>query len=193
MNALKRLEVEFKYRADEISLSDFTDLCDKRNPINFILASGYDYFYSDTKNADSFARHRVGQDYNQLTFKRKKAENNNYIRTEHNVFLGNGADREQIEALCAEFGYKFNTVIFKNAFIYEYDTYILVYYIVYDKGLKEIGRFIEIEMREEYPWNSEKEAWDGLTLIEQDLKPLGVVPQSRVKKSLFEQFKKDVD
>lgn len=190
MSNPKYLEIETKYRADSLSLTDFVEFCASRNPERVVNASGFDYFYESSKDPGAFCRHRIGLDSNQLTFKRKLADNNNYIRTEHNLDL-RGANREQVAALCQEFGYSHNFSLYKNCFVYAYENYTLVFYIVYDEDLHELGRFIEIEMKEDYPWESEEQAWSQLLVFEKLLKPLGISPQARVKRSLFELYKKE--
>jgi adenylate cyclase class IV len=187
---MKYKEIEFKYRADNISLLEFTEFCKRGNPKGLITASGYDYFYGDSKGSDAFARHRVGPSFNQLTFKRKTTDKNNFVRTEHNISLALDVTPEQTEALCKEFGYEFNFALFKNAFIYEFERYCFVFYVCYDTKLNELGRFIEIEMSESHPWASEQEAWDALTALEHEARPLGLSAQKRVRNSLFEMFKK---
>jgi len=188
---MKNLEIEFKYRADDISLSKFGDFCAGFNPTKHVLAAGYDYFYEKAGDADSFCRLRVGPDANQLTFKRKTNDANNFIRTEHNIDLKPNMTKDQIEALVLEFGYKYNTSLYKSCFIYEYDSYIFVYYIVYDADMKELGRFIEVEMDEHYNWADEADAYNYLLVLEKLLKPLGISPANRVKRSLFELFRKE--
>lgn len=185
---MKYREIEFKYNASDISLKDFNKFCKDRKPEKFIEVGGYDYFYKTTGNNGGFCRHRVGADSNQLTFKRKTTSGNNFIRTEHNIDLVNLVSVDQIAALCKEFGYEPAAALFKNCFIYVYDFYILVYYIVYDTGMKELGRFVEIEMKEDHTWTSETEAWDALTAMERICKPLGLSSQARIRKSLFEMF-----
>ncbi len=188
---MKYLEVEFKYKADNISLTSFTDFCKTKKPTSVVIASGYDYFYENIDDPDAFCRHRVGPDSNQLTFKRKLSDVNNFIRTERNVDLAASMSVEEISGLCDEFGYKYNTSIFKNCFVYKYDWYTFVYYICYDTDMIELGRFVEIEMSEDHAWNSEKEAWEELLLMEKICgKGLGVTAQSRIKRSLFEMFRK---
>lgn len=181
-------ECEFKYNAKDLSLTAFTAFCTDRKPKNFIIASGYDHFYSHTRSKESFCRHRKGEEFNQLTFKRKTNDANNFIRTEHNINLSLDTRKEQIEALCKEFSYEYTDSIFKNCFIYNYGWYTLVYYIIYDKDLIEKGRFFEIEMDENHDWKDEQDAWSSLLVMEKMCKPLGVSPQSRVKRSLFEMF-----
>lgn len=183
-------EIEFKYKADSISLTAFTEFCKARQPNKFVMAAGWDYFYSSVNDPDSFCRHRVGGDMNQLTFKRKTDDSNNFVRTEHNMNMLPGVSEAQVEAFCAEFGYKYNMTIFKNCFIYVYDSYTIVYYVCYDEDMHELGRFLEIEAKEDYPWVSDQEAWDAIAAIERLSKSLGISPQARMKRSLYELFRK---
>lgn len=189
----KYREVEFKYSAENISLETFETFCQGRDKLKSkAIAFGPDYFYQNASNPDAFCRHRVGPEFNQLTFKKKTTDANNYVRTEHNVDLQPHMTVEQIAAMVSEFGYKFNTTILKSCFIYQYDFYTLVYYICYDKKMEQLGRFIEIEMAEDHGWRTPDEAWDALVAMERICKPLGISPQARIKRSLFELFRKEV-
>lgn len=176
------LEVEFKYRADDIKLDDFMEHCKAGE---HILASGWDHFY-DASKMDGFARHRIGADFNQLTYKRKTTDKNNYIREEDNLDLYPAMSRKQVASFLGKFGYTLNRSIFKNCFIYKFPRHTLVYYIIYSEALDEIGRFIEIEMAEDHAWDSENHAWTELLAVESDFKNLGLTPQARMKKSLYE-------
>lgn len=188
---MKFKEVEFKYSADNISLEKFHEFCRGRKPKNYILAAGPDYFYQNNKQPDSFCRFRDGRDYKQVTFKRKTSNSNNFIRTEHNINVSESTTEDMVRALVSEFDYAYNTTVFKTCFIYIYDYYTLVYYVCANEEAQEVGRFVEIEMDEGYPWVSEQEAWDGLITMEKLCKGLGISPQARVKKSLYEIFRKE--
>lgn len=179
------IEVETKYRADEIALNEFTSYCESLKPLKNIIASGWDHFY-DKNGTEGFARHRIGPDFNQLTFKRKTTEANNFIRDEDNLDLLQPVSIKQVASFLSKFGYKHNTSIYKNCFIYKYPTYTMVFYVIYDEKIKEIGRFIEIEMSEESLWNDETEAWEALIEIEKGCKGLGLSARGRMKKSLYE-------
>lgn len=200
----KPTEIEFKYNADGLDFKEFERLALERNPKKVIIASGYDHFYSSHKDKDAFCRHRVGhyvvlqewdtnkKELNQLTFKRKPAgAANNVTRTEHNIDLDKSVKEEQIRALCEEFGYKYNTSIFKTCFVYTYEYYVFVYYIVHDTNMKEVGRFLEIEALESYDWQTEQDAVAAITAVERLTKSLGITAQARMKKSLWEMFRKD--
>lgn len=183
---MKFLEVEFKYRADDIPLSKFMGFCMGLGKHKYVMASGWDHFY-DSPGVQGFARHRIGPDFNQLTYKKKINGNNNFIRHEDNLDLLQTVSIDQIASFLSKFGYSLNKSIFKNCFIYKFPLYTMVYYVIYSESLKEIGRFIEIEMSEDFDWNSEENAWDNLIEIERIAKePLGISPQSRMKLSLYE-------
>lgn len=186
----KYLEIEFKYRANALTLQAFTDFCKELSPAKHTMAAGYDYFYENKSKPGCFWRHRVGPDFNQWTFKRKTNDANNYIRTEHNVDLLPSVSVDRISAVCADLGYEFNTSIYKSVFIYYYDRHNFVYYVCYDKDMTELGRFMEIEMSEEHPWESEEHARSELLALEHKARVLGISAQARMKKSLFEQFRK---
>lgn len=186
---LKTTEVEFKYKA-EIDLSKFKAFCEGRNPQKFLIVSGVDHFYSLASDPDSFYRHRVNTNENELTFKRKKATENNFIREEHNIDLPLSVSEEKIAALCGIHGYEHNTSIFKNCFIYNYEYYTLVLYFCYTKEMEPLGRFIEIEMKEDYDWTNEQHAFNELVALERLCKPLGLSPDKRINESLFEQFRR---
>lgn len=184
-------EIEFKYRADEVSLRDFSQYCITHpDLISFVLPAGYDHFY-ESKTPGSFCRHRVGPDLNQLTFKRKLDPNNNIVRTEHNLTLQPNMTIPQVAALVAEFGYQPNVSIFKTCFVYKFPKHTLVFYVCYDTEMKELGRFIEIEAEESHQWQTPQEALDHIQTVESHLSGW-VTPRSRIKRSLFEMFRKDL-
>ncbi len=178
-------EIELKYKADDISLADFIAACERRNPKEHILASGWDRFY-DNKNTEGFARHRIGPNFNQMTFKKKTSDYNNFIRDEDNIDMLQSVGIAQVSSFLGKFGLKHNKSIYKNCFIYKYLDHTVVFYVIYDEAIKEIGRFIEIEMAEDQPWVTEQEAWDNLINIEKEFKDLGLTARGRMKKSLYE-------
>lgn len=187
-------EVEFKYRA-AVLLDEFVKICEGLDDrlIKTVQPSGFDNFYSSVKNPDCFCRHRIelGK-FNQLSFKRKLTDKNNYIRTEHNLNMDVDTKKSQVQAMLSEFGYKYNTSIFKNCFVYAYELYTLVYYVCYNSELKELDRFVEIELNEDYAWGSEEDAWKALVDLEKRFSvPLLISPQARIKRSLFEMFRKE--
>lgn len=182
-------EVEYKYPA-EISLSEFKAFCEGRKPLKSLIISGFDHFLANKDQPGSFYRHRVNTNENQLTFKRKLTVDNNAVREERNIDLPLSVTHQQVEDLCAVHGYSYAASIFKNCFIYNYDYYTLVMYVCYTKDLNELGRYIEIEMKEDYNWADESEALNELATLERLCKALGLSPEKRIKHSLFEMFAK---
>ncbi len=185
-------EVEFKYRADSIKLTDFIEFAKSRGPVRYIEASGFDYFYDSPRDETGFYRMRIGPDMFQLTYKRKTTSQNNFVRDEDNLDIQRvTTTKEQVEKHIGRHGYEFNRSIFKSCFVFKYDLYTLVYYVCYDTDMQELGRFIEIEMSEEHSWPNEQEAYNNLVVLEKLCKSIGLTPQARVKKSLFELYKKE--
>lgn len=186
------LEVEFKYSAENISLSLFTKFCKNRKPKKELTISGYDYFYANSKEPESFFRHRQSHETNEVTLKRKVVENNNYVRVEHNIHLHpKMMTKEGVTKFLSDISYHYDYTIFKNCFIFKYDLYTLVYYVCYDVDMKELGRFIEIEMSEKHAWTSQEETYNELVIMEKICsKDLGISAQARIKRSLWEMFKK---
>ena len=99
---------------------------------------------------------------------------------------------DAVTALVKELDYHYDATIFKNCFIYNYEHYTLVYYVCYDENMTEKGRFIEIEMKEDYPWMDEAEAYHELTVLEKLCNGLGLSKAKRENKSLYELFRKGI-
>lgn len=186
---MKHLEVEFKYSADHQSLVEFHEFCSARNPRASITVSGEDYFYDNKHQSESFYRYRAGDDGVQLTFKKKTAKENNFIRIEHNIDLGWKANKDDVEAYLSDLGYTYAGKLFKIAFIYNYEDHNLVYYICFNQDMREIGRYIEIEMSEQYPWVNQSQAWDSLVALEKLCSKIGAGISKRINLSLYELFK----
>jgi adenylate cyclase class IV len=179
-------EVETKYYADDIKMDDFVKLVQPLDP-EWIMVSSYDdYFINDN---DEFIRYRYHDHMGELTIKRKTTDANNNNRVEVNVPT-DGKSSKSVAAFVDLLGYKFNFSIFKTCKIAFLDRVVLVYYVVYDKNLNELHRFVEIEANEKFAWGSEVEAWDEVIKYEKMFEPLGITPKHRLRKSLYELFKK---
>lgn len=187
---MKYKEIEFKYNAENISLTSFIEFCEEEGPLEEFYTAGYDHFYDNEKDPGAFCRHRISSNFNQLTFKRKMVDTNNFIRTEHNLTLGLETTKDQVAALCSEFGHKHNVSIFKTCWVYKYEKAVLAYYVCYNLEMKETARFFEIEANEDFAWEDEKQAWDYILDWEKGCSDLGVSAQARIKRSLFELFRK---
>ena len=179
-------ELETKYSADDIKLEDFISLSNTLPIKKKMMVSSYDDYFVDA--AGNFIRYRHHEGRGELTIKRKTSDKNNNDRIEVNVPT-TGDNLKTISTFVGLLGYTYNFGIFKTAQIYWIDKVVLVYYVVYDKELKELRRFVEIEADEDLEWTSEAEAWDEIAKYEKLMEPLGITPKNRLKKSLFETFK----
>lgn len=186
MSALIHKELEFKYYADSIDMLDFMKLIGKLNP-EWLIVSSYDDYFVNKKN--EFIRYRYHDDVGELTIKRKTLKTNNNNRIEINIPTA-GKSNSSIEPFINLLGFNKNFSIFKTCNIATFEKVIVVYYIVYDENMDEKHRFIEIEAKESYNWLSEQDAWSEIVKYEKLLKPLGLSSKNRLKKSLFEMFKK---
>ncbi len=179
-------ELETKYYADNIDMADFVKLVQPLNP-EWMMVSSYDDYF--TNDQDEFIRYRYHDHMGELTIKRKTTDANNNNRVEVNVPT-DGKSGAEVEAFCGLLGYKRNFSIHKTCKIAFLEKVVLVYYVVQDQNLKELKRFIEVEAKETYAWGSEEEAWATVVEYENMLAPLGISAKNRLKKSLFELFKK---
>jgi adenylate cyclase class IV len=186
MSTLIHRELEYKYYADDIGMDDFIKLFQPLNPTWMMVSSYDDYF---TNDKEEFIRYRYHDHMGELTIKRKTTDLNNNNRVEVNVPT-DGKSSASIEAFANLLGYKKNFSIFKTCKIAFLEKVVLVYYVVYDENLNEQKRFIEVEAKESHPWSSEEEAWAEVVKHETMLVPLGISAKNRLKKSLFELFKK---
>lgn len=179
-------EIETKYSADNIDIDKFVELVQPFNP-NWVMVSSYDDYFTNDK--DEFIRYRYTDDRGELTIKRKTTNANNNNRIEVNLKT-EGKNFATVNAFAGLLGYKLNFSVYKTCKIAFLDKVVLVYYIVYDSKFKELQRFIEVEAKEDYNWASEEEAWAEVTKYEKLMEPLSITPKNRLKKSLFEIFKK---
>jgi len=181
-------EIETKYYAASIGMEEFTKLVEPLNP-EWMMVSSYDDYFTNDK--DEFIRYRYHDTMGELTIKRKTSDLNNNNRVEVNLPT-QGKSSKAVEAFVDLLGYKPNFSIFKTCKIAFLEKAVLVWYVVYDPNMKELERFVEIEANEKYSWQSEEEAWAEVTKYEKMLEPLGITPKHRLRKSLFELFKKTI-
>lgn len=184
-------ELEFKYKADQVKLTDFVNLMVE---VGFKIrkdVSSWDHYYTHLDAKEEFIRFR-NSDNPELTIKRKVKTTNNWERVEVDLPLDKSKVKKSIiDKWVGLEGYQNNFTIYKSCFIFWQDLINMVYYVVYDENMTEKGRFIEIEV------NKEKvsdigigPAFDQLKEMEKKLTTLGINPQNRLKKSLFEMFVK---
>jgi adenylate cyclase class IV len=183
-------ELEFKYDGADIKRSKFVEFAQANSPVKRVEVSGWDYYYSGTGLPFEFIRFREGGDVNELTIKMKKEEKNNNSRFELDLPLGSKAALWMIEKFVGLFGFSENFRVFKYCDIYWFEKVDIVFYIIYNKDMNEVGRRVEIEARKDYPFKSAEEGLAEVKAMEAKMADIGISPQMRMKKSMWEQFKK---
>ncbi len=191
-------ELEYKYKADDVKLTDFVKLMSKLNVVRKLDISSWDTYY--TKGPNEFVRFRHSTDP-ELTIKRKVKDANNWQRIEVDLPVDDSRiTDEKVDNFLSLLEYQKNFKIYKSCFIYWLADVNFVYYIVYDENLKEAGRFIEVEVNKSAIYKLRADdrndgfvstgdgAVNALNMAEKVLTQLGLSPQNRMKKSLFELF-----
>lgn len=182
-------ELEYKYRADNVGLQDFKNLMQKQQVKKSLDISSWDYYYTKEGEPDKFQRFRFS-DTPELTKKVKVNDNNNWERVEVDLPIDKNRVSEQIVSKYVSIdGYAENFRIYKTCFIFWLDNVNFVYYIVYDKDLREKDRFIEVEVNKDSHVNIE-DSMRILAEAETVLSTLGISSRNRLKKSLFEMYSK---
>jgi adenylate cyclase class IV len=181
-------ELEYKYNADDIKLSDFQKITKSLSPIKTLDISSWDLYYLKEGSEDEFQRLRLS-DKAELTRKRKVNKNNSWERVEIDLPLDKDRLSEDlVTAYVALDGYKENFRIYKSCFILWYEYINIVYYVVYNEEMKELGRYVEIEANKERV--SEIGIDKSFEYVKMAEKTLGLSPNKRMKRSLFEIYKK---
>lgn len=183
---MKFTEIEYKYKADHITVGQFVDFVSNNFEILDVLtARGYDYFFS--KENDSFMRYRIGSGMNdncELTIKRKSTEKNSWNRFEVDLPLNKGTiSYDVVEEFAKHVGYKYSFAILKLNYVIRTPGMTFAYYIVDGKD-----SYLEIEVNKG-SFASEEEAFHVLNSTEKKLAPLGITHSNRTKKSLYEMYK----
>ena len=184
-------ELELKFRADNIKLTDFEALVESLPYNKKKLASSWDYYLVKEGSPDEFQRYRES-DKPELTKKVKTVSGNNLNRVEVDLPL----DADRISYKLVEFyvgleGYKFNFKIFKSCTIYWFENINMVHYSAFDANMNKLGSFVEIEYeKSKVAEVGEAKAIEELKEWEKKLGQLGITPQNRLRKSLFELYRK---
>lgn len=184
-------ELEFKYRGDQVKLNDFIKLMETLGYSSRKDVSSWDRYYIHKDNKEEFIRFR-DSDSPELTLKRKVKKTNSWARTEVDLPLDKNRINTAIVDKWAELeGYEFNFTIFKTCVIFWQDYINCVYYTVSDENMKETGRFLEIEFnKDKLKYLGQERAFEEIKKMEKELAILGITPQNRLKKNLFELFAK---
>ena len=182
-------ELEFKYKANEILLKDFTALMSTLPITKQKDVSSWDHYYVNGVE-DEFIRFRESSDP-ELTIKRKTNQANNWQRVEVDLSLDHTKIKpETVLAWVELLGYKHKRSIYKTCFIFWTEYVNFVYYIVYDNDMNEKGRFIEVEMNKSCLPKEALNVDNHLKRGQEVLAKLGLSPQNRLKKSLYELYVK---
>ena len=72
--------------------------------------------------------------------------------------------------------------------IYNFEDATLVFYTVKDGS--KLDHFMEIEVREDMEF-TEDQAWAIIRKWEKELEPLGITAQNRLRKSLFDMYRRE--
>jgi len=192
LNALDKnvsRELEYKYKADAINLSDFKNLMSSLTVEQTLEISSPDVYFKSLTSEDKFLRYRISSDP-ELTIKIKHKASNNWDRIEVDLPLDVFRITEQIiNDFATLIGFERNFQIFKVCFIYKLEQVNYVFYLVFDENMELLGKFIEVEVNKETIIDIDS-AEATLNEAAAILEPLGLKPQNRLKKSLFEMFRK---
>jgi len=196
-------EVEVKFRFDEAKLNDWKQLVsglkDKEDFDfkEFVYVDSDDVYFTRSITTDleyEFVRYRFSDNKKdkraELTTKRKLKGGNNIFREEKNLRVDQNS-RDLVTGFVEDLGFSFNFRITKYVQIYRFKDATLPFYTVIDENGKR-DTFIEIEVDEELLHDmTEDQAWEVIKKYEAILAPLGVTPQKRLRKSLFEMYRKE--
>jgi len=140
--------------------------------------------------------HGLDGDRKELTTKYKQSGSKNNIQREEKNIRVDKVDEETIMKFVSDLGYKLNFSIWKTCHIYNFDDATLVFYSVYDTTngkASKMDTFVEIEVNEEKIHNmTEKQAFEIIEKYEKALETVGLSARSRLRKSLFEMYKREV-
>lgn len=209
---LEHVEFETKYRVDDHQLIEFKQILDSYNEEKkFIYVEGPDFYWTypnwwfsnnpEWDESGTFIRFRkpsygLDNGNRQVTWKYKpKDAKNNIQRIENNWDIKDKTEEVNIIKQLQCSGYNFNFSIVKNCHIYILSDATLVFYTVYDTTdgkPKKADSFVEIEVNEENMKNTtEEQAWAVIVKYEKLLENLGLNAQKRLRKSLFQMYKRE--
>lgn len=185
-------EFETKYRVDGSLVYAFKQLIKEKLPEykESIYIESDDIYYV---KGDEFLRYRFADDKkikrSELTYKKKTVDAHNIIRKEVNLRVDHN-DKDTVTAMAEALGFEKNFRISKIVHIYVYEDATLPFYSVIAEDGK-IDHFMEIEVDESLiPSLTKEEAMDIIKKYESLLAPLGISAQKRLRKSLFEMYRK---
>lgn len=185
-------EHEFKYRSDNIKLTEFQNLMKSLGKSEIITVSSWDVYFCHLENEHEFIRHRQSDTNPELTIKRKTNINNNFNRIEIDVPIKPNCE-EDVQKFVELLGYKFNFKIYKSCFIFKFKDYNYCYYLTYDENLKSLDIFTEVEVNKSSIEALIKKGIDPTEVLNEaakHLESIGLTSKNRMKKSLYEIYKR---
>lgn len=191
-------EFETKYEVEFSVLSAFKKISRTiPNLKNFLYTEGPDTYYSNPDGTPG--RYRVTEfpiekeQFAQWTVKTKPEGAKNNIKRREPNWLVRGTTAEEIDQGALDMGFKYNFKIWKMCHIYKFADATIVFYTVIEDGKTSEKHLIEIEVDEETIHNlTEDQAWEVIRKYEKLLEPTGVNPQKRLRRSLYEMYRKDL-
>jgi adenylate cyclase class IV len=197
-NASKKLdphcEFETKYKVKGDVLFEFKRIVqDLPGLTGFTYVEGPDTYW--TKGEDFFRYRRAAHEEKDvkawLTMKQKTGTANNIQRKEINWRV-DVTPFETVKEGVEMLGFKYNFKIYKMCHIYYFDDATLVFYTVKEDDKPDLTHFIEVEVDEETIGElTEEQAWDVIKKYEAAFEPLGIKAQNRLRKSLFEMYRRN--
>lgn len=196
-------EFEVKYRVEPHVLVEFKQIAGNLpDLLNFLYVEGPDFYYTHSDYEDSsFGRYRrpsFGLDNGRaewtVKFKPKNAKS-----SQNRLELNWRVDRtpeEDVKRGAELMGFKFNFSIVKSCQIYKFDDATMVFYTVYDvtdgTTASKVDHFVEIEVCEDKirAGLTEDQCWAIIDKYEKILAPIGITPQKRLRRSLFDMYRR---
>jgi len=197
MEALKFTEFETKYKVDRDKQDQFKDIMEDEFGIRgdkFLNVQSNDAYFVHPEISDPpFLRFRRSDNKKdkrkELTYKKKRSEANNFNREEVNLRVDASPD-DTVVSFVKGLGYQHNIDVYKYCDIYYAEDAVLVFYTVKESNGKRQS-FIEIEVNEDLSEKlTEAQNWDIITKWEKAFAPLGISHHNRLRKSLFEMYRK---
>lgn len=177
-------ELEYKYSANTVSLTDFIALMDKIGYEKRLDVSSWDEYYT---KASQFARFR-DSNTPELTIKKKTTEANSWERIEVDLPIEKSRlEHNTVRKFLELAEYQPAFTIYKSCFVFWQKDVNYCYYIVYDNNMVEQDRYIEVEVTKSRIEDiGEHAARERLAEAELCLTTLGISYKNRFKRSLFE-------
>lgn len=182
MNSLEFTEVEYKYQPKNLKRHVFLARCRALSPRQRLVVSGPDTYYGS--RSGHILRWRHSADKDELTTKYRTDPRNSLVRRETDIDVSGNSVKTIIRHI-QSIGFKKLFRIYKDCHIFWYrdrrGAVSVVYYTVRSKNQPD-SDFVEIEVEK----NQYMSIDDAKDLVVQWEKALGLSPQHRINKTLYE-------